>query len=57
LLPARQSIALGKLEPWGFFIVLALVFTGIIGSLWMDPLIAFFKSVIYVLTLPLQMLF
>lgn len=57
LLPARQSIALGKLEPWGFFIVLALVFTGIISSLWMEPLMAFFKWVVYLLTIPLQMLF
>jgi Zn-dependent protease len=57
LLPARQSIALGKLEPWGFFIVLGLVFTGIIGSLWMEPLMAFFKSIIYWLTVPLQILF
>jgi len=57
LLPARQSIALGKLEPWGFFIVLALVFTGVIGSLWMEPLIAFFKAIIYFVTLPLQMIF
>ncbi len=57
LLPARQSIALGKLEPWGFFIVLALVFTGIIGTLWMEPLIAFFKRAVYFITLPLQMIF
>jgi Zn-dependent protease len=57
LLPVRQSIALGKLEPWGFFIVLGLVFTGIIGSFWMEPLIAFFKSILYFITLPLQMLF
>jgi len=57
LLPARQSIAFGKLEPYGFFIVLALVFTGVIGSLWMEPLTAFFKSVVYFVTLPLQMLF
>jgi Zn-dependent protease len=56
LLPARQSIALGKLEPWGFFIVLALVFTGIIGSLWMEPLMAFFKWLLYLITLPLQMI-
>jgi Zn-dependent protease len=55
LLPARQSIALGKLEPWGFFIVLGLIFTGIIGSLWMEPLMAFFKGVIYYLTLPIKM--
>ena len=57
LLPARQSIALGKLEPWGFFIVLALVFTGIIGSLWMEPLMAFFRWALHLITLPLQMLF
>lgn len=57
LLPARQSIALGKLEPWGFFIVLALVFTGVIGTLWMEPLMAFFKGILYFVTLPLQMLF
>ena len=56
LLPARQSIALGKLEPWGFFIVLALVFTGIIGTLWMEPLIGFFKGVLYFVTLPLKMI-
>jgi Zn-dependent protease len=56
LLPARQSIALGKLEPWGFFIVLGLVFTGIIGSLWMEPLMAFFKYLLYLITLPLQMI-
>ena len=55
LLPARQSIALGKLEPWGFFIVLGLVFTGIIGSFWMEPLTALFKYIIYYITLPIQM--
>ena len=57
LLPVRQSIALGRLEPWGFFIVLGLAFTGIIGSFWMEPLTAFFKSIIYFMTLPLQMIF
>ena len=57
LLPARQSIALGRLEPWGFYIVLALVFTGIIGTLWMAPLMAFFNWALYLLTIPLQMIF
>jgi Zn-dependent protease len=57
ILPVRQSIAFGKLEPYGFFIVLALVFTGIIGSFWMEPLTAFFKSVIHFVILPLQMFF
>ena len=57
LLPARQSIALGKLEPWGFFIVLALVFTGIIGSLWMEPLSSFFLGIVNLLMVPLKMIF
>jgi Zn-dependent protease len=57
LLPARQSIALGRLEPWGFFIVLALVFTGVIGSFWMQPLMSFFEWLILLLTTPLRMIF
>jgi Zn-dependent protease len=57
LLPTRQSIALEKLERWGFFIVLALAFTGILGSLWMDPLRNFFLEIINLITLPLQMIF
>ena len=57
MLPVRQSIAFGKIEPWGFFIVLGLVFTGIIGSLWMNPLMSFFQQILYYITLPLQILF
>lgn len=57
LLPPRQSLALNKLERWGFFIVLALMFTGIIGSLWMDPLSNFFIKIINFITTPLRMIF
>jgi Zn-dependent protease len=57
LLPTRQSLALDKLERWGFFIVLALVFTGILSSLWMDPLRNFFLGIINMLMTPLRMLF
>jgi Zn-dependent protease len=57
LLPARESIALGRLEPWGFFIVLGLVFTGIIGSLWMEPLSSLFLGIINLLMTPLKMIF
>jgi len=57
LLPARQSIALGRLEPWGFFIVLGLVFTGIIGALWMEPLSSLFLGVINLLVTTLKMIF
>jgi len=57
LLPVRQSIALGRIEPWGFFIVLGLAFTGIIGALWMQPLTAFFLWLINSLISPLFLLF
>ena len=57
LLPTRQSLALDKLERWGFFIVLALVFTGILSSLWMDPLRSFFLGIINILITPLRLLF
>ena len=56
LLPARQSIALGRIEPWGFFIVMGLAFTGIIGGLWMEPLSHFFLWLINTLVSPLLML-
>ena len=57
LLPARESIALGRLEPWGFFIVLGLVFTGIIGSFWMEPLSSLFLGIINLMMTPLKMIF
>ena len=57
LLPYRQALLLGKLEPWGFFIVLGLVFTGIISQWWMIPLSDFFIAIVRGLTYPLRMLF
>ncbi len=38
LLPWRQAVMVSRIEPWGFFIVMALVVTGVISSVWMRPL-------------------
>jgi len=38
LLPWRQAMQFSRVEPWGFFIVMALVITGVISSWWMQPL-------------------
>ncbi len=57
LLPIRQSLALGKIEPWGFFIVLGLAFTGFITTWWMQPLSAFFIWLLTLITTPLRLLF
>jgi len=37
LLPWRYAAALARVEPWGFFIVMALVLLGIVSVLWMQP--------------------
>ncbi|MBV8617953.1 MAG: site-2 protease family protein [Curvibacter sp.] len=46
LLPWKQAQMLARLEPWGFFIVMALVIAGIVGSLWLRPLIGLGYAVI-----------
>jgi Zn-dependent protease len=38
LLPWRQAMAVSRIEPWGFYIVMALVITGIVSTVWMHPL-------------------
>lgn len=38
LLPLRQALALSRMEPYGFFIVMALIFTGIASTFWLSPL-------------------
>jgi Zn-dependent protease len=38
LLPWRQALAVSRIEPWGFYIVMALVVTGVVNSVWMSPL-------------------
>ena len=40
LLPPRAAYAVARIEPWGFFIVMALVIFRIISTYWMLPLMA-----------------
>jgi len=56
LLPYRQAELVSRLEPWGFFIVMALVITGIVGNLWLRPLMAMTNSAIELLLTPLRLL-
>ena len=54
LLPWRQALAVSRIEPWGFYIVMALVVTGVVNSVWMSPLMdltfAFIKLALSPLT-------
>jgi Zn-dependent protease len=40
LLPYQQAVAVSRVEPWGFFIVMALVISGVLSSIWMRPLMS-----------------
>lgn len=52
LLPYRQAVAVSRIEPWGFFIVLGLVLVGIVGTYWLSPLIQMGYLALDLLQLP-----
>jgi Zn-dependent protease len=56
LLPVRQAIAFSRIEPYGFFIVLALVVTGIVGTYWLRPLMGVTGQAIEWLLTPVRLL-
>jgi Zn-dependent protease len=56
LLPWRQASWLARVEPWGFFIVMALVISGIVGTLWLRPLMGLTGALIDLLLTPLRLL-
>jgi Zn-dependent protease len=56
LLPYRQAEVVSRLEPWGFFIVMALVIAGVVSALWMRPLMALTYGVLDILLTPLSFL-
>ena len=47
LLPSKQAISFRKIEPFGFIIVIVLIYTGIAGKIIM-PIISFFLSIFQV---------
>jgi len=56
LLPMRLAIAVSRVEPYGFFIVMALVLTGVVGGLWLRPLMAWTYQSIDTVLWPLRAL-
>ena len=56
LLPMRAAMAVSKVEPWGFFIVMALILTGVVSAWWLRPLMAATASFIQFMLTPLRLL-
>ena len=40
LLPWKQAYQFSRIEPYGFYIVMALVVTGVVNHLWLDPVMS-----------------
>jgi len=56
LLPYRQAMTVSRIEPYGFFIVMALVLVGVVSNLWLRPLMGLTLKLINLLLTPLAML-
>lgn len=52
LLPYKQAVAVSKMEPYGFFIVMGLIISGVLSTIWMTPLISVGRSLINLILLP-----
>ena len=56
LLPYRQAAAVSRIEPWGFFIVMALVIAGVISTWWMRPVMGLTFDLLDILLYPVTLL-
>jgi Zn-dependent protease len=56
LLPWRQAMMVSRIEPWGFFIVMGLIVTGVLNSLWMRPLMGLTFNLLEIILQPLSLL-
>ncbi|CAJ0770680.1 site-2 protease family protein [Ralstonia chuxiongensis] len=57
LLPPRMALGLSRIEPFGFFIVMALIISNVITNVWMRPIMALLFQLLQWILSPLQMLF
>ena len=56
LLPYKQAMLVSRIEPWGFFVVMALVVSGVVSALWMQPLMGLTYRLIEIVLTPLSFL-
>jgi Zn-dependent protease len=56
LLPYKLAMLVSRVEPWGFFIVMGLVITGVISKLWMQPMMDLTYGFLELMLTPLSFL-
>ncbi len=57
LLPYRQAELVARIEPWGFFIVMALLLMGVVSTFWMQPLMALTFGLLDIVLKPIVWIF
>ncbi|MDO8718172.1 MAG: site-2 protease family protein [Polaromonas sp.] len=56
LLPYKQAELVSRIEPWGFFVVMFLVISGVVGTVWLRPLMDVGYTIINTVLAPLLFL-
>ncbi|WP_458763456.1 site-2 protease family protein [Cupriavidus basilensis] len=56
LLPQRIAHAVSRIEPYGIFVVLALVAAGVITKVWMQPVMGALRSLVLLMLQPILVL-
>jgi Zn-dependent protease len=56
LLPYKQAVLVSRIEPWGFFVVMALVLAGVLSTYWMRPLMDLTYTFLQTVLTPLALL-
>ena len=56
LLPYKQAVLVSRVEPWGFFIVMGLVLAGVVGALWLSPIMGLTFEFLDLLLTPFSLL-
>lgn len=57
VLPWKQASLVSRVEPWGFYIVLALLLTNVISNLWMRPLMSATYWLLDTVLIPIRLIF
>jgi Zn-dependent protease len=56
LLPYRQAAMVSRIEPYGFFIVMALIYMNVVNTLWIQPVMALTNGLLSLVLTPFAML-
>jgi Zn-dependent protease len=56
LVPTRLAIQISRVEPFGIWIVLGLLLTGVLGTYWMLPAMEFSRAILQLLLMPFSWL-